>query len=170
MTSSLPESIDGLYRFSSFSDAVSSQTSLSINPDTLWSKLNECDKCVFFRNMVSKSLYATDYNNANTDVKTIFVPRDSRNNFFNIQNEITPNDFVSSLTIPGQLFIMPKSSPINIKVQNKNKEYLSINIKDVNKGGQAFVQVLDRLWIIVVPNIMCTNGIIHLMEEVYAFD
>ncbi len=48
---------------------------------------------------------------------------------------------------------MPKSSPINIKVQNKNKEYLSINIKDVNKGGQAFVQVLDRLWIIVVPNI-----------------
>ncbi len=28
--------------------------------------------------------------------------------FFNIQNEITPNDFVSSLTIPGQLFIMPK--------------------------------------------------------------
>ncbi len=32
----------------------------------------------FFRNMVSKSLYATDYNNANTDVKTIFVPRDSR--------------------------------------------------------------------------------------------
>ncbi len=48
MTSSLPESIDGLYRFSSFSDAVSSQTSLSINPDTLWSKLNECDKCVFF--------------------------------------------------------------------------------------------------------------------------
>ncbi len=56
---------------------------------------------------------------------------------------------------------MPKSSPINIKVQNKNKEYLSINIKDVNKGGQAFVQVLDRLWIIVVPNIMCTNGIIH---------
>ncbi len=47
MTSSLPESIDGLYRFSSFSDAVSSQTSLSINPDTLWSKLNECDKCVF---------------------------------------------------------------------------------------------------------------------------
>ncbi len=69
MTSSLPESIDGLYRFSSFSDAVSSQTSLSINPDTLWSKLNECDKCVFFRNMVSKSLYATDYNNANTDVK-----------------------------------------------------------------------------------------------------
>ncbi len=59
--------------------------SLSINPDTLWSKLNECDKCVFFRNMVSKSLYATDYNNANTDVKTIFVPRDSRNNFFNIQ-------------------------------------------------------------------------------------
>ncbi len=70
MTSSLPESIDGLYRFSSFSDAVSSQTSLSINPDTLWSKLNECDKCVFFRNMVSKSLYATDYNNANTDVKT----------------------------------------------------------------------------------------------------
>ncbi len=105
MTSSLPESIDGLYRFSSFSDAVSSQTSLSINPDTLWSKLNECDKCVFFRNMVSKSLYATDYNNANTDVKTIFVPRDSRNNFFNIQNEITPNDFVSSLTIPGQLLL-----------------------------------------------------------------
>ncbi len=52
---------------------------------------------------------------------------------------------------------MPKSSPINIKVQNKNKEYLSINIKDVNKGGQAFVQVLDRLWIIVVPNIMCTR-------------
>ncbi len=49
---------------------------------------------------------------------------------------------------------MPNSSPINIKVQNKNKEYLSINIKDVNKGGQAFVQVLDRLWIIVVPNIM----------------
>ncbi len=35
----------------------------------------------------------------------------------------------SSLTIPGQLFIMPKSSPINIKVQNKNKEYLSIILK-----------------------------------------
>ncbi len=66
---------------------------------------------------------------------------------------------------------MPKSSPLKVlKVQKKNKEYLSINIKDVNKGGQAFVQVLDRLWIIVVPNIMCTNGIIHLMEEVYAFD
>ncbi len=129
MTSSLPESIDGLYRFSSFSDAVSSQTSLSINPDTLWSKLNECDKCVFFRNMVSKSLYATDYNNANTDVKTIFVPRDSRNNFFNIQNEITPNDFVSSLTIPGQLFIMPKSSPINIKVQNKIKNIYPLILK-----------------------------------------
>ncbi len=129
MTSSLPESIDGLYRFSSFSDAVSSQTSLSINPDTLWSKLNECDKCVFFRNMVSKSLYATDYNNANTDVKTIFVPRDSRNNFFNIQNEITPNDFVSSLTIPGQLFIMPKSSPIILKFKIKIKNIYPLILK-----------------------------------------
>ncbi len=79
--------------------------------------------------MVSKSLYATDYNNANTDVKTIFVPRDSRNNFFNIQNEITPNDFVSSLTIPGQLFIMPKSSPINIKVQNKIKNIYPLILK-----------------------------------------
>ncbi len=72
MTSSLPESIDGLYRFSSFSDAVSSQTSLSINPDTLWSKLNECDKCVFleiwFLNLIRNRLY-----NANTDVKKLFL-------------------------------------------------------------------------------------------------
>ncbi len=48
MTSSLPESIDGLYRFFVVFRRSSSQTSLSINPDTLWSKLNECDKCVFF--------------------------------------------------------------------------------------------------------------------------
>ncbi len=65
---------------------------------------------------------------------------------------------------------MPKSSPINIKVQNKNKEYLSINIKDVNKGGQGICTSFRSTMIIVVPNIMCTNGIIHLMEEVYAFD
>ncbi len=85
---------------------------------------------VFFLEIWFLNLYTQQtYNNANTDVKTIFVPRDSRNNFFNIQNEITPNDFVSSLTIPGQLFIMPKSSPINIKVQIKIKNIYPLILK-----------------------------------------
>jgi hypothetical protein len=169
MTSSLPESIDDLYRYT----PISFTTSDKVTPNTLWSKLNECDKCIFFRNMVAKSLIATDFNNENSDVKTIFVPRDrvdgNAHSSFEY-NTITPHKFISSLTIPGQFFIMPETSPINMKVQNKFKEYISVNIKEIADGGHAFIQSLNRLWIVIVPNILCTNGVIHLVEEVYAWD
>ena len=163
MTSSLPESIDDLYRYTPTDVAIFN----TITPNTLWSKLNECDKCIFFRNMVVKSLIAKDFNNSNADVKTIFVPRDRTDG---AEYGMIPHQFISSLTIPGQLFIMPEQSPINIKVQNKQKEYMSINIKEIGDGGHAFIQILDRLWIVIVPNILCSNGVIHLIEEVYAWD
>src|SRR3981189_2931062 len=128
MTSSLPESIDDIYKFTS-TDYLRYATENKITVDTLWSKINECEGCVFFRNMAARSLVAQDYNDANASVKTIFVPR-SMNIYLNnlIQSEMTPNHYISSLTIPGQLFIMPGFSPINIKVQNKNKEYMSVNV------------------------------------------
>lgn len=171
MTSSLPESVDDLYRYTPTFNA-SSDT--AVVPLTLWSRLNECNEgCTFFRNMAAKSLIAKDFNDPNASVSTIFVPRTrdiEMRNGSDIQSEMMPHRYVSSLTIPGQLFILPKPSPINIKVQNKLKEYISINIRELNDGGDAFVQALDRLWIVIVPNIMCSNGVIHLVEEVYSWN
>lgn len=159
MTSSLPESVGDLF---TFAQPYRNNKDEQIHIDTLWSKLNETDQCVFFRNMVAKALYAKDFNDVHAAVQTIFVPR----NFRNRRNtQFVPSDFVSSLTIPGQLFILPENLPKNTKVQNKLKEFVSVNINDVKNGGQAFFQVFDRLWLVVVPNIMCTNGIIHLIDE-----
>jgi hypothetical protein len=170
MTFSLPESIDDLYRFTpsdfDIRSVFSQHTHNTVAPNTLWSKLNDCERCVFFRNMAAKSLVAIDFNDANAAVKTLFVPRDNEID----RGDIIPSYYMSSLTIPGQLFIMPESSPANIKVQNKQKEYISINIRDIKDGGDAFVQALDRMWRVVVPNIMCSNGIIHLIEEVYTWN
>ncbi|CCV02467.1 putative FAS1 domain-containing protein [Armadillidium vulgare iridescent virus] len=116
----------------------------------------------FFRNMAAKSLIAKDFNDANIMYHTIFVPIS-----FIGGEEMVPNEYISSLTIPGQFFILPNEIPTNIKVQNKLKEYLSVNIESKGRGGGAYVQAVDRLWKVTSANVPCSNGMIHFLQEVY---
>lgn len=66
-----------------------------------------------------------------------------------------------ALTVPGQFFVF-STAISDVRVQNKLKEYILIRYK----GESVFVQALDRLWKLVTPNIVCSNGMIHLIQEV----
>lgn len=123
-----------------------------INPHTLWFKINECENCKHFKVMAMKSLKVEDLNFLG-QFKTLFVP--INDNSYN-----NPLTYVSSLTVPGQLFI--NQDPINIKVQNELKEYISI---DKKFNEPALIHVLDQTWVVVRTNIICSNGILHFMER-----
>jgi len=165
MSFSLPNTEDDIFTSGWLHHSDRSTTSLNqtaipphIAKYTLWAALVQSKQCQFFRDVVYRSLAFNDFNNPYGMYKTVFVPVCGT-----AISNYTEQYILNSLTINTKFLLPVEDDEIsNVKIQNNEKEYISLS----STGDDRFVVVFDMLWRIVVPNISCINGIIHIIEPI----
>lgn len=156
MTSSLPNSSDDIftkgYIYRYHKDKKQKQVILN----TLWDMINQSAKCSYFKNIIIKSLLIDELNSPYAPLMTIFVP-------INIESQIqlTERHVFDSFSFNATLPIFSCIEPTNIKLMNRRKERVSLNVMP---GGESFVAILGIVWKVIVPNVKCINGLIHIIE------
>lgn len=156
MTFSLPNSSDDIFTkgwlYKPNEDERDHRVTKPIQ-GTLWDALEQSNSCSYFKDIVVKAQAYDDLNNPNL-VKTIFVPLNG------IEVPLTPRDVYDVLTINVRLNLTPCGIPTNLKVQNNAKEYISISLHE-SRG--IYLECFDKVWRVIVPNVPCTNGLIHII-------
>ena len=146
MTFSLPNSGDDIFTNGWLYKLDSEHVEPKVIENTLWDLIQQSEHCLFFKKIVVKALAFEDFNNPCGIFKTLFIPIATSG------IEGTPFDILNTLTLNTKLTL--GEGPYNIKVQNNAKEYLSIS--------NGIVLIFDTLYKIIVPNIQCVNGTIHI--------
>lgn len=102
--------------------------------------------------------YADDINN----VDTLFVPI-----YKSDINNMLDNTLMLEFIIPGKYIITPPLQGYSkYKIQNKNRNYISILTENNDAGGKSFLQICNKLWIVTTSNITYNNCIIHHIEYI----
>jgi hypothetical protein len=161
MTFSLPNSSDDIFTKGWLYKHMEEGKVVETNLNTLWSAIEQSTECKVFRNIAIKALTYDDLNNPYGIYKTIFIPIDV--------DELPPlieRDLFDMFTINTQLTLYPCDIPTNIKVQNNLKEYIPISIRPIDEGGDIYVNIFNKVWKVLVRNIQCINGIIHIVKAV----
>lgn len=101
--------------------------------------------------------YTDDPNNADT----LFVPKIPPDSTKLRPYPTSVNEFI----IPGKYMILPPSRGYSkLKIQNKDRNYISILTENLDAGGKSFVQICDKLWIVTESNIVKNNCLVHNIE------
>ena len=148
MTSPLPISVDNVPSLPLICSPPKSVVG------TLWSAITDLAPEFF----ISKASFMRQKWNLPTSTQdTVFIP------LVNVGGCCkTSYDYMFMLTVEGQLFLVPGLDVLNIKVQNKAKEYIPVSMQS-GMSGVRLIQVFDTMWMIE-KTVVCVNGIAHFIR------